>query len=184
MKRRNLMLVAVFAAGLGGLGGAFAQGAGCGPDGRMGMKSGMMQGGPMQDGMMDPAARADQRLAQLKQVLKPNAQQEPLWQAFAEKSKAEVEKGDKAMRERASQNKPMTAPERMAQMQNSLQDRVASMEAVNESFKRLYAALSPEQKAAADKQFSAMGAQGHKGHGGPGRGGPGGPGGGQEPRKG
>ncbi len=78
----------------------------------------------------------------------------------------------------------MTAPERMAQMQNSMKDRVASMEAVNESFKRLYASLSPEQKAVADKQFSAMGTPGHRGHGGPGRGGPGGAGGGQEPRKG
>ena len=184
MKHRNLMMVAAVAVGLGGLGAAFAQGAGCGPDGKMGMKSGMMQGGPMQGGMMDPAARADQRLAQLKDVLKPNAQQEPLWQAFAEKSKAEAEKGYKAMRERATQDKPMTAPERMAQMQNTMKDRVASMESVNESFKRLYASLSPEQKAAADKQFSAMGARGHKGHGGPGRGGPGNPGSGQDARKG
>ncbi len=188
MKHRNLMMVAAVAVGLGGLGAAFAQGAGCGPDGKMGMKSGMMQGGPMQGGpmqggMMDPAARADQHLAQLKDVLKPNAQQEPLWQAFAEKSKAEAEKGYKAMRERATQDKPMTAPERMAQMQNSMKDRVASMESVNESFKRLSASLSPEQKAAADKQFSAMGSPGHRGHGGPGRGGPSGPGG-QDPRKG
>jgi hypothetical protein len=59
------------------------------------------------------------------------------------------------MRERASQDKTMTAPERMAQMQAAMKDRAASMESVNESFKRLYAALSPEQKAAADKQFGA-----------------------------
>jgi hypothetical protein len=183
MKHRNLMMVAVFVAGLGGLGGALAQGAGCGPEGRMGMKSGMMQDGMKQGGMMDPAARAEQRLTQLKDVIKPNAQQEPLWQAFAEKSKAEAEKGYKAMRERASQDKTMTAPERMAQMQNSMKDRAASMESVNESFKRLYAALSPEQKAVADKQFGALGAPGHKGHGGPARGGPGGPGGGQDQRK-
>jgi hypothetical protein len=126
MKHRNLMMVAVFAAGLGGLGGALAQGAGCGPEGGMGMKSGMMQDGMKQGGIMDPAARAEQRLTQLKDVIKPNAQQEPLWQAFAEKSKAEAEKGYKAMRERASQDKTMTAPERMAQMQNSMKDRAAS----------------------------------------------------------
>lgn len=183
MKRRNLMMVAVAVAGIGGLGGAFAQGGGCGPDGRMGMKSGMMQGGPMQGGAMEPGARAEQHLSRLKEQLKLSTQQEPLWQAFAEKSKAEAEKGYKAMRERASQDKTMTAPERMAQMQNSMKDRAASMESVNESFKRLYAALSPEQKAAADKQFGALGAPGHKGHGGPGRGGPGGPGGGQDQRK-
>ncbi len=184
MKRRNLMMVAVAVAGIGGLGGAFAQGGGCGPDGRMGMKSGMMQGGPMQGGAMEPGARAEQHLSRLKEQLKLSSQQEPLWQAFAEKSRAEAEKGYKAMRDRASPDKSIPAPERMAQMQAAMKDRLASMETVNESFKRLYAALSPEQKAAADKQFSAMGAPGHKGHGGPGRGGPGGPGGAQEPRKG
>lgn len=189
MKRRNLMMVGVVVAGLGGLGGAFAQGGGCGTSGKMAMKSGMMQDGPMQGGAMEPGARAEQHLARIKGQLKLGAEQEPLWLAFAEKSKAEAEKAFKAMRERASQDKPMTAPERMAQMQSSMKDRLASMESVNESFKRLYAALSPEQKAAADRQFGGMGSPGHKGHGGPGHGGPGrggfgGPGGAQEPRKG
>ena len=99
MKRRNLMMVAVAVAGIGGLGGAFAQGGGCGPDGRMGMKSGMMQGGPMQGGAMEPGARAEQHLSRLKEQLKLSSQQEPLWQAFAEKSRAEAEKGFKAMRD-------------------------------------------------------------------------------------
>ena len=168
MKRRNLMMVAVAVAGIGGLGGAFAQGGGCGPDGRMGMKSGMMQGGPMQGGAMEPGARAEQHLSRLKEQLKLSSQQEPLWQAFAEKSRAEAEKGFKAMRDRASPDKSIPAPERMAQMQAAMKDRLASMETVNESFKRLYADLSPEQKAMADKHFSAMG----KGRNGPGRGGP------------
>lgn len=186
MKRRNLMMVAVAVAGLGGLGGAFAQGGGCGPDGRMGMKSGMMQGGPMQGGTMEPGARAEQHLARLKGQLKLSAEQEPLWLAFADKSRAEAEKAYKAMRERSSQDAPMTAPERMASMQEVMKNRLASMESVNDSFKRLYAALSPEQKAIADKQFAGMGGPGHKGQGGPGHGrhGRGGPGAGIEPRKG
>jgi Spy/CpxP family protein refolding chaperone len=55
------------------------------------------------------------------------------------------------------------------------------MESVNESFNRLYAALTPEQKAAADKHFSAAGRHQH----GPGRGRPtGAPGAAAEPRKG
>jgi hypothetical protein len=50
------------------------------------------------------------------------------------------------------------------------------METVNESFKRLYAGLSPEQKSAADKHFSAMGPGRHAlGRGGPRGEGPGAP---------
>jgi hypothetical protein len=73
-----------------------------------------------------------------------------------------------AMRERIATDKPLSAPDRMAQMQSRMKDRVAAMETVNESFKRLYAGLSPEQKSAADKHFSAMGPGRHA----PGRGGP------------
>jgi Spy/CpxP family protein refolding chaperone len=86
-----------------------------------------------------------------------------------------------AMRERMKDDKPVSAPERMAQMQGIMKERVAAMESVNESFNRLYAALTPEQKAAADKHFSAAGLHQH----GPGRGAPrGAPGAAAEPRKG
>jgi len=151
---------------------AYAQGPGCGPDGGPGMKRSSMQRG----GMMDPGARVEQRLTRLKGDIKPTAQQEPLWQAFAEKSKAEAGKGMQTMRERVQGDKPLSAPERLAQMQSMMKDRVAAMESVNESFNRLYAALTPEQKAAADKHFNAAGRHRH----GPGRGAPGA----AEPRKG
>lgn len=147
---------------------AHAQGPGCGPDG---MKGGSMQRG----GMMEPGARAEQRLTRLKGELKLTGQQESLWQAFAEKSKAQAEKGMQAMRERMLSDKPVPAPERMARMQGMMKERLAGMEAVHESFNRLYAALTPEQKAAADKHFSA----GQHRHG-PGRAAPGA----AEPRKG
>lgn len=190
MKRRNLMIAAVVAAGVGALGGAVAQGNG--PDGGPGMRGGMMQGGMGQGGMgpggmggmgpggmmqgrgmMDPSARVEQRLTRLKGELKLTAQQEPLWQAFAEKSKAEASKGAETRRQHMSNDKPMTAPERLAQMQAGMKDRLAAMEGVTDSFNRLYAALSPEQKAAADKHFSGMGRQPQAG----GRGGPGAQGG-------
>ncbi|MDA8257356.1 MAG: Spy/CpxP family protein refolding chaperone [Betaproteobacteria bacterium] len=155
---------------------AHAQGPGCGPDGGPGMKRSSMQRG----GMMDPGARVEQRLTRLKGDIKPTAQQEPLWQAFAEKSKAEADKGMQAMRERMQGDKSLSAPERLAQMQTLMKDRVTAMESVNESFNRLYAALTPEQKAAADNHFSAAGRHQH----GPGRGAPRGAPGAAEPRKG
>ena len=141
---------------------AHAQGPGCGPEGMPGMKGGATQRG----GMMEPGARAEQRLARLKTELKLTGPQEPLWLAFAEKSKAQAGKGMQAMRDSMQNDKPIPAPERMAQMQAMMKDRLAAMESVHESFNRLYAALTPEQQAVADKHFSAP----HR-HGG-GRGGP------------
>ena len=177
MRRRNLMIAAALVLGTGALGTAVAQGHG--HDGGMGMRGGMMggmgpggMGGMMKGrGMMDPAARAEQRLARLKAEIKPTEKQEPLWQTFAEKSKAEANKAADSMRQRMGDDKPMTAPERLAQMQAGMKERLASMEAVNESFNKLYGALTPEQKAAADRHFSQMGRMQGPGRDGPGRGG-------------
>jgi hypothetical protein len=127
-------------------------------------------------GNFDPSARVEQRLSRLKGELKLNAQQEPLWAAFAEKSQSEADKSSKAIRERMQDNKPLTAPERLTQMQSLMKERVAAMDSVNESFTRLYAALTPDQKATADKHFSFAGRfdRSH-GRGGPGRDGQGAP---------
>ena len=105
--------------------------------------------------MGDPAARVEQRLSQFKSQLNPTAQQEPLWAAFAEKAKAGAGQGMKAMREKAQQ--PMPAPERMTQMIGIMKERVAALESVSESFKRLYDGLTPEQKVIADKQAGMFG---------------------------
>lgn len=172
MNLNRKIITGILAASAVMFGVAYAQGPGCGPDGGPGMKRSSMQRG----GMMDPGARVEQRLTRLKGDIKPTAQQEPLWQAFAEKSKAEAGKGMQAMRKGMQGDKPLTAPERLAQMQTMMKDRVTAMESVNESFNRLYAALTPDQKAAADKHFSAAGRHRH----GPGRGAPGA----AEPRKG
>ena len=143
---------------------AHAQGPGCDPDGKPGMKGGAMQRG----GMMEPGARAELRLTRLKSDLKLTAPQEPLWQAFADKVKAEAGKGMQAMRASMQSDTPVPAPERMAQRQTMMKDRLAAMESVHESFNRLYAALTPEQKATADKHFSMAGRHPQGG----GRGGP------------
>ncbi len=164
MNRKNTIVAGILAASAVFFGIAYAQGPGCDRDGKPGFKRSSMQ----QGGMMEPGARVEQRLTRLKSELKLTAQQEPLWQAFAERSKAEAGKGIQAMRERMKEDTQVSAPERMAQMQGIMKQRLAAMESVNESFNRLYSALTPEQKSAADKQFSSAGRHRH----GPGRGAP------------
>lgn len=169
MKHRNMIVAGLVAASTAYFGIAYAHGPGCDGDGQPGMKRSSMQ---------ERGGWVEQRLARLKSDLKLTAEQEPLWQAFAEKSKAEATKGMQAMGERANDEKPQSAPERMARMQGLMKQRLAAMESVNESFNRLYAALTPEQKAAADKHFSRSGRHHHWSRdGAPGRDGPGAPGG-------
>lgn len=144
--------------GMGGMGGP----GGCNM-GQAGMGGMGGQGGMMRSSMkFDPAARAEQHLTLLKSELKPTAQQEPLWNAFADKAKAEAGKGMQAMRDKAqdSKNDGLTAPERMAQMNAIMKERLAAHEAVTDSFKRLYDSLTPEQKKAADLHMSRMGSMG------------------------
>jgi len=156
MNRKNTIVAGFLAASAAFFGIAYAQGPACDHEGKAGMKHSSMQ----QGGMMDHGARAEQRLSKFKSELKLTAEQEPLWQAFAEKSKAAAGKGMQAMHERQKDDKPVSAPERMAQMQGMMKERLATMESVSESFNRLYAALTPEQKAATDKHFSNAG--GHR----------------------
>ncbi|MDP2821987.1 MAG: Spy/CpxP family protein refolding chaperone [Sulfuritalea sp.] len=173
MQTRTMIIAGLIAAGAFA-GVAVAQpGAGpMGPGGQGG--PGMMRGSAMKGGMADPAARAEQRLSRLKFELKITPEQEPLWQAFAEKSKAGAGKGFQAMRD-AAQDKTLTAPERMDRMTAQMRDRLAAMESVHESFKRLYDALTPEQKKAADLYVGRMegrmgrpaGGQGPRGPGAP-----------------
>lgn len=167
MKSTTKILAAIAATGIMGAGAlAIAQpgmgGYGC--DGPRGMMRSKLN--------FDPAARADQKLTQLKTDLKLTAQQEPLWQAFAEQVRAEAGKGMQAMRDTA-QDLSLAAPERMARQTALMKERVATMESVNASFTRLYDALTPDQKRVADIHAARMGPGGH--HGKMGRGGPQGP---------
>jgi len=139
METSKKLFAAIVAAGIMGAGGwAVAQ---PGPGGCDGPGPGMMRGG-MMGAKFDPAARADQRLARLKSDLAITVEQEPLWQAFADKARAEAGQGMKAMRDQA-QDVSLTAPERMARMTETMKQRVGALESVNESFKRLYEGLSP-----------------------------------------
>lgn len=180
MKRtHNILAGLIIAAGISGI--AIAQtgpqaqaGWGCNGMGPMGMgpmagQMGQMgQMGPkgMRAGMrMDPGQRAASRLEFFKGELKLTPDQEPLWQAFSAKAQAEAGKGYQAMRAQAA-DANLTAPERMAQMQKLMQERVDAMAGVHESFNRLYGALTPEQKKIADQHAAQMGPGGKGGMGG------------------
>lgn len=183
MKRtRSLIAGLLLAAGIGGV--AFAQGGGkpggCDGMGPMGMGPMSGQGGPAgkQAGMkFDPAQRAERHLTMLKGQLKISAEQEPLWQAYAEKMKGEAGKGMRAMRDTAAAPQAaLSAPERMAKMQAVMEERVAAMRDVHEHFNRLYAVLTPEQQATADQFAARMGpsqGQGRRGAKGAGKSGQG-----------
>jgi hypothetical protein len=168
MKRTHKILVGLIAAtSISGFAiaqaGPQAQGGwGCNGMGPMGsMGAGPMSGQMGPKGMranmrMDPAQRVERHLGFLKDQLKLTPDQEPLWQAFAEKAKSEAGQGMKAMRDQAAEAN-LTAPERMAKMQSLMQERVNAMAGVHESFNRLYAGLTPEQKKVADQHAAQMG---------------------------
>lgn len=174
MKRTHKIIAGlIVAAGISSL--AFAQsgrgGGGCDGMGPMGMGPMAGPGGPMgrQASMkFEPAQRAERRLEYFKGQLKLTPEQEPLWQAFADKAKAEAGKGMRAMRDQAA-DANLAAPERMAKMQALMQERLNAMTGVNDSFSRLYSALSPEQKKVADLHAAQMGKGGVGGRSGPGR---------------
>ncbi len=103
----------------------------------------------------DPVAKVEQRLAGLKGELKITPDQEAVWAAYAEKTRSNV----KAMRDRmdeAMHDQPQTAPDRFDRHIELMRARLASFENMDYALKQLYAALSPEQKAIADRHFAKM----------------------------
>jgi periplasmic protein CpxP/Spy len=164
MKSSRKIIAAIVTAGIMAIG-AVAVAAPGADD--CGGRSAMMRDG-MHGANFDPAARVDQRLSRLKADLKITAEQEPLWQAFAEKAKSEAGKGFQAMQEQAKDT-TLTAPERMTRMTDMMKQRVAAMESVNEAFNHLYQGVTPEQRKLADEHAAQMGHMGmeHMGHHGP-----------------
>ncbi|MDB5809815.1 MAG: hypothetical protein JWN94_1937 [Betaproteobacteria bacterium] len=121
----------------------------------------------------NPAAAVEGHLAALKVELKITPNQESAWQTFAGKirqqSEARFAQRTKMMADRKARgDKPATnvpAPERLAQRTARMKQFVASMEARTAAVTDLYAVLSPEQKAIADKQFAGGARGGHGDHG-------------------
>lgn len=120
----------------------------------------MMGGGPVGPGMGpqaygNPTAAVDSHLSGLKSELRITAAQESAWQAFAEQKKQQAEAMQKWMS--SAQGSPQaTAPERLELHSQMMKQRQEQMEKGTAAFKELYAVLSPEQKALADRGFGMM----------------------------
>jgi len=147
----------------------YGPGAGMGPGGGMGWGMGGGMGGygmgPQAMANANPASIAEGRLAFLKSELKITSAQEAAWQAYAAKAKQQAEAMQAWHNTRVNAQPPASAPDRLAQHNEFMKQRVAQMDGMTSALKDLYAVLTPEQKAIMD--------QGPRGHG-PGRGGPGG----------
>lgn len=157
MKRTHRITAATLAAlSLAAATAVFAHGgSGMGPgSGPMGaMRGASAPGGPQGTG--DPTARMETHLSTLKAELKITPAQEPAWQAFVGQAKQQAQ-GHQAMRG-TMQGGTGSAPDRMAQHTEMMKQHVAGMEKMNSALKDLYAALTPEQKATADKRFGHQG---------------------------
>jgi len=155
-----------------GPGPGYGMGMAYGPGLGMGRGMGPMGYGPGRgigpQGYGNPAAAADARLAYLKSELKITSGQETAWNTFADQAKQQAE-AMQAFRTTAQGSTPATAPERLELRNQIMKKQQEQMEKMTASFKDLYAALPPEQKALADQRIG----------GGPGYGAgfPGGPGG-------
>jgi len=130
--------------------GPYHSGMGC--DG-MGMMSGDMK--------MDPVARAEKHLGELKAKLNLTADQQPAWKTFSEQVNDQA-KNMAAMRDQMKDNAQSmpkkTAPERMAKMAEWMKDRAQNMDKMAGAVKTFYATLTPEQQATFDTmQMSHMG---------------------------
>ncbi|MGA7984811.1 MAG: Spy/CpxP family protein refolding chaperone [Burkholderiales bacterium] len=148
-----------------GMGGGGHMG-GYGPQGMMGYGYGPGMGYGPGRGYAGPGAAADGRLADLKTQLNITAKQESSWKVYADQVKAQVD-AMQTWHTAMWNSAQLSAPERLAQRDAMMKQRLAQHEAMTAAFKDLYAALSPEQRAIADQGYLAMG-PGPRGPGGPG----------------
>ncbi|KAF0101472.1 MAG: hypothetical protein FD187_1976 [bacterium] len=114
---------------------------------------GMMPG----DMKMEPVARANKHLTELKAQLNLTADQQPAWQAFSDHVNDQAGKM-KSMRDMMKNNAmPMakTAPEQMARMADIMKERSESMAGMADAVKKFYATLTPVQQAAFDKMHKS-----------------------------
>ena len=123
--------------GMGAMGGMFGH---FGPGGRM--------------AGADPAAAVVARMGEFKTELKITATQEPGWQVLTGTTTQQAQ-AMSAMRGKMHETSG-SAPERMALRSEFMKQRIGNMDAMAGALKDLYAVLTPEQKAIADKRFDMM----------------------------
>lgn len=135
----------------GGMGGG---GPGAGPCAEQAGPMAGQWGGPGKH-RGDPGARMTQRLENLKAELGLSAEQQPAWTAFANAVNEQIA-AMQAHRAQMREQAAVTAPERMKSRIAFMQERAASMGKVQQAFEELYAKLTPEQKAKADRTARRM----------------------------
>ncbi|GEM_PF-2580555 len=103
----------------------------------------------------DPVANVEKRLARFKNELKITSEQERVWAMYAENTRNNV-KDIRDRMEEANHEQPQTAPERFDRHIELMKKRLVSFENMDDALKQLYAALTHEQKAIADRHFAKM----------------------------
>ena len=103
----------------------------------------------------DPVAKVETRLANFRNELKITRDQDQAWAAYAETTRSSVRDIRDRMNE-AMHDKPQTAPERFDRHIELMRERLASFEKMDQALKQLYAALTPEQRAIADRHFERL----------------------------
>jgi len=152
----SLVVMTAVAAGPDGTVGRYY---GMGPGfGGMGMMHGGMYGGMYGGG---PGAMSAQYLTQFKTALAITPQQESAWQVFAAKAAEQATLMQAThLQQYQAIDDDTPAPDRMAQRLGVMTQHLAGMQAVNTTFKDLYAVLTPQQRSVADEQFGFMGPRG------------------------
>ncbi len=123
--------------------------------GRGGMGAWMMGGGGSVEGMCGAmASHIEGRLAYIKAELKITDAQEPLWTTYAaaarDNANTMIARCTTMMSQRGSQS---SLPDRLDQNEQLLAAQLDAVRAMNKALKPLYAALSDDQKKAADQMF-------------------------------
>jgi hypothetical protein len=106
----------------------------------------------------DPTARVAKHLDRLKTKLKITPDQAGAWQAYATQVTQQVAAWRDA-RDHSPQGNA-SAVDRMAQRSAQMQQRAAAMAQATQAFTALYAVLTPEQKAVADRSVARFGHRG------------------------
>jgi len=120
---------------------------------RRGGGGGDRQGRPDEKEAPERVNALEVTLHELHEDLKLTAQQEPLWQGYADKVRALA--GDMA-RERGRKPAPGSLPQQIDRQVDAARNRLTALEDIAQSAKALYASLSPEQRPAADPRLANL----------------------------
>ena len=99
------------------------------------------------------AAQAERRIAGLQRRLKITPEQQPQWDAFAAVMRQNAAHIETLQRERADKVATMNAPDDMRSYADVARAHADDLQRLAAAFDTLYAAMTPEQKAAADRTF-------------------------------